>query len=89
MCRSKIKVQRLVSPVFLIVIYLIVPSFHSWFLESFAFSTMIMLICVLFILSDDISSNIESSHAATSEADSQLVKASNIQKSGSSLVKYD
>ncbi|XP_062147367.1 syntaxin-22-like [Alnus glutinosa] len=34
---------------------------------------------------DDINSNIESSHAATSEADSQLVKASNIQKSGSSL----
>ncbi|XP_059447064.1 syntaxin-21-like isoform X4 [Corylus avellana] len=34
---------------------------------------------------DDVSSNIESSHAATTQANSQLVKASNIQKSGSSL----
>jgi hypothetical protein len=50
---------------------------------------MTMLIRVPFILSDDISSNIEISHAATTQATSQLVKASKAQKSGSSLVNFD
>ncbi|KAK6936537.1 Target SNARE coiled-coil homology domain [Dillenia turbinata] len=40
------------------------------------------------VMIDDISSNIERSHAATVEARSQLLKASKTQKSNSSLVSY-
>ena len=43
----------------------------------------------MLFLSDDISSNIESSHASTAQATTQLAKASKLQKSSSSLVKFD
>ena len=48
-----------------------------------------MSIMCSFIFSDDISSNIESSHTATTQASSQLHKASKSQKSSSSLVNFD
>lgn len=41
------------------------------------------------VMIDDISSNIESSHTATTQASSQLHKASKSQKSSSSLVNFD
>lgn len=40
------------------------------------------------IFADDIGSNISNSHAATTQATTQLSKASKLQKSGSSLVKF-
>lgn len=64
-------------------------SFLAFFVKIFAYSIRTMSIMCSFIFSDDISSNIESSHTATTQASSQLHKASKSQKSSSSLVNFD
>lgn len=43
----------------------------------------------LVYFSDDIGSNIDNSHSATTQATSQLLKASKLQKSNSSLVMFN
>lgn len=70
-------------------IYIFFKAF-SWFLEIYACSIMTNAVSVfLSLLSDDISSNIESSHSATKIANSQLLKASKTQKSSQSMVNFD
>ncbi|KAJ0080310.1 hypothetical protein Patl1_23811 [Pistacia atlantica] len=53
------------------------------------FKDLAMLVHEQGVIIDDISSNIESSHSATVQGTSQLVKASKTQKSNSSLVNFD